>query len=79
VPDVTVQDVEHHLEVDVDVRRGHAAWRNRRHVHRQLPRPGILRRQPRLVLNAIPAANVAAAADDENPVRAFDDADHCTV
>ena len=72
VAHVALEDVEHHLEVDVDVRVGDAARRNRRDVHRQLRRADVLRRQAGAVANAVPAAHAAAAADDGDPVAALD-------
>ena len=66
------QDVEHHLEADVDVRVGDAAGRNRRDVHRQLLRADVLPRQPDLVVDAVPVAAVVAVPDDEDAVVPFD-------
>ena len=71
VPDAAFEDVEHHLEADVDVRGGDAAGRNRGDVHRQLLRADVLPRQSDLVVNAVPVAAVPAAADDEDAVVPF--------
>ena len=62
VPDPALEDVEHHLEADVDVRVGDAARRNRRHVHRQLLRPDVLGRQSHLVVDAVPVAAILRRA-----------------
>ena len=66
------EDVEHDLEVDVDVGAGDAARRNRRHVHRELRRADVLARHPELVADAVPVAAHAAAADPHQPVVPFD-------
>src|SRR5207249_1427644 len=61
-----------HLEAHMNVRVGDAAWRNRRDVHRELFRADVLRRQPDLVVDAVPVTTVRAAADDRNAVVPFD-------
>ena len=67
-----LEDVEHDLEVDVDVGVGDAARRNRRDVHRELFRRGVPRREAGLVADAVPGARPAAAAEDGDAVVAFD-------
>src|SRR5262249_7367172 len=67
-----LEDVEHDLEIDVDVGVGHAAGRDGGDVHRQLPAADVLGRQARLVLDAVPAAAVAGAADRQDAVAALD-------
>ena len=66
------ENVEHHLEADVNVRVCDAARRNRRDIHRQLLRADVLVRQADLIVNAVPVAAVLAAADDEDAVVPFD-------
>ena len=75
MPDATGENVQHYLESHVYVSTRNAAWWNSGHVHRQFLRSDILRGQARLVSNAIPSAQVATAADGEDPIRAFNRAE----
>ena len=72
VADAALEDVEHHLEADVDVRVGDAAGRNRGDVHRQRLRADVLARQAFFVVNAVPVAAVLAGADHQDAVVPFD-------
>src|SRR4051812_34592100 len=71
VADPPLEDVEHHLEVDVDVGVGHAARRDGGDVHRQLRGVDVLGREAGLVLDVVPAPAGAARADHGDPVVAF--------
>ncbi len=62
VAHAALEDVEHHLEADVNVGAGDAAGRDGGEVHRQLLRADVLGRQPGPVADAVPAALAAAAA-----------------
>src|SRR4029079_4255744 len=66
------EDVEHDLEVDVDVRQRDAAGRDGGDVQRQLGRVHVLRRQTGLVADVVPAAHRAAAASDADARAALD-------
>src|SRR5262249_37331404 len=57
------ENVEHDVEIDVDVGAGDTARRNGGHVHRQLGRGHVLGGQAGLVLDAVPTPAGAAAAD----------------
>src|SRR6185295_2160529 len=72
VAHAALEDVEHQLEVDVDVGVGHAARRDGGDVHRQLPGIDVLGREAGLVLDAVPAAAGPAATDDGDAVVALD-------
>src|SRR5262249_10966569 len=67
-----LENVEHDVEIDVDVGAGDTARRNGGHVHRQLGRGHVLGGQAGLVLDAVPTPAGAAAADDEHAVAPFD-------
>src|SRR5262245_64705432 len=71
MPHASLQDVEHHFEIDVDVRAGDAAGRDRGDVHGQFPGRNVLGREPDLVLNAVPVATGGALANDRDAVVAF--------
>ena len=71
VADPAFEDVKHQLEADVDVRIGHPARRNRRHVHRQLGRADVLGTHAGLVLDVIPAPAIAARADHADSRSSF--------
>ena len=55
----------------MDVRVGHAAWWDRRDIHRELRRTDVLRAHAGPVQDVIPAPAVAAAPDDRDPVAAL--------
>lgn len=57
----------------MDVGIGDGTRRDGRDVHRQLGRADVLGRQARLVLYAVPAAQVGAATDDEDAITSLDD------
>src|SRR5262249_25053300 len=67
-----LEDVEHKLEPNVDVRVRNAAGGYCRHVHGEPGRADILRAHAHLVVDAVPAPAVAAAADHLNPVAPLD-------
>ena len=71
VADPALEDVQHHLEADVDMGEGDAAGWNRGDVHRELFGPDVLARQPRFVLDPIPAADVRAGTNHEDPLVSF--------
>ena len=73
VAHAALQDVEHHFEADVHVRIRDAAGRHRRDVHRQLLHVDVLRRQPRLIFDAIPRSHALPAANDGDAVVMFDE------
>ena len=62
VSHMTRENVEHHLEVDVDVRVGDAGRRNCRDVHGKLSSGNVLGRQPDLVVDVVPVPNVTSGA-----------------
>ncbi len=72
VADAADQDVEHHLEIDVDVGIGDAARWDGGDVHGQVFGGDVLCRQAGLVADAVPVAVGGAAADDEDAVAAVD-------
>src|SRR3954447_5438189 len=63
-----LQGEQHHLEAHVHVRVGHAARGDGGHVHGELPGSHVARRHPGAVADAVPAADVAAAADHQDAV-----------
>ena len=73
MPHAPAQDVQHHLEADMDVRVGDAARRHGRDVHRQLAGVDVFRRQPGLVGDAVPGAHGLAAADDGDATVVLDE------
>ena len=72
VPHAPFENVQHHLEADVDVRAGDAARWDDGDVHRQLGRADVLPRHPELVADAVPVAADAATADPHQAVVSFD-------
>src|SRR4029077_14588808 len=68
VADAARENVEHHLEADVDVGVGPAAGWNGGDVHRERLRAHVLARQSFFVVNAVPVAAVLAGAYDQNAV-----------
>ena len=72
VPDPSLEDVEHDLEPDVNVRAGDATRGNHGDVHRQRLGADVLPRHTELVLDAIPLTAHAAAPDPGEPREAFD-------
>src|SRR5688572_33334094 len=72
VSHAALEDVEHDLEVDVDMRGGDTAGWDGGDVHGQLGRRHVLRRQAGPVLNPVPAADIPTTANHENSIAAFD-------
>ena len=64
MPNSAFEDIEHHLEADVNVGAGHSSGGNRRNVHRQGGGPDVLTGHAELVLDAVP---VTAEAAPSNP------------
>jgi len=71
VTHTALKDVEHHFEVNVNVRVGDAARRDGRNIHRELPRSDVLAGKSGLVADAIPAARQSRAADHQYSLVAF--------
>ena len=69
-----LKDVEHDVEIDVDVRFGYAAGRNGCDVHGKLCGTDILRRHADLVLDAVPitAIFITATTNTMNADIVFD-------
>src|SRR5262245_18884690 len=72
VADAALENVEHHLEADVDMGVGHAAGWNGGDVHRERLRADVLARQSFFVVNAVPVPAVLASANHEDAVVSFD-------
>ena len=72
VAHAALQDVEHHLEAVVNVRRGDPAGRDRRDVHRQRVGADVLSRHPELVADAVPLPAIGAAADHRDAAELLD-------
>ena len=70
--DFPLENVEHHLEINMDVCVGNAAWRNGGDIHRKFPRSYIFFRKTCLVPDAIPSAARARAPDNENSAISLD-------
>src|SRR5262245_61978426 len=68
VAEAALENVEHHLEADVDMGIGHAAGWNGGDVHRERLRADVLSRQSFFVVNAVPVAAVLAGADHQDAV-----------
>ena len=56
-------DVKDHFEADMDVRVGHATWRNSGDIGRQACCSHVLARHALFVMDSIPIASRAAAAN----------------
>src|SRR5262249_46708046 len=72
VTHAALEDVEHHLEADVDMRMGHAARRDRCHVHGKLLSADVPGAHPGPVPDVIPAAAVAPTPNDRTAFPALD-------
>src|SRR5215510_15950210 len=68
VTDAALENVEHHLEADVNMGIGHAARWNGGDVHRERLRAYVRARQSFFVVNAVPVAAVYAGADHQDAV-----------
>ena len=66
------QDVEHHLEVDVDVSFGHPTGRDGGDVHRESFGAHVLLGHPDSVPDAVPLAAVVARPKHRDPVTDLD-------
>src|SRR5262245_2738276 len=74
VADAALENVEHHLEADVDVGVASTAGWNSRDVHRERLLAHVLARQSFFVVNAVPVAAVLAGADHQDAVMPFNHA-----
>jgi hypothetical protein len=63
VANFSFDDVQDHFEADVNMRVRDAAWRDRSDVCRQFCRSHVLARHALFVMNAVPVASRAAAAN----------------
>src|SRR5262249_19027358 len=72
VPHPALHDVEHQLEIDVDVGSGHTTGRDGGDVHGEPGRAYVLPRHADLVVDAVPVATVRTAAHHADAVAAFD-------
>src|SRR5262249_7670189 len=63
-----LEDVEHHLEIDVDVGIGDRARGNRRHVHREPGRPDVGPGETGQVLNSVPGPTGRTMTKNVDPL-----------
>jgi len=72
MPDTPLQDIEHNLEVHMDMGIRHATGGNRSHIHRERSGVDIFGRQASLVEDVVPITPRPTPADDGDAVLAFD-------